>query len=75
MPPAQGKEEAVRTLDRLARDERGATAIEYGLILALIFLAMLGALTAFGQSAIAMWTGVAEDIEETRVQHEESAAE
>jgi pilus assembly protein Flp/PilA len=51
-------------LYRLGRDERGATAIEYGLILALVFLAMIGAVTAFGQSAIAMWTDVAEDIEE-----------
>jgi pilus assembly protein Flp/PilA len=51
-------------LYRLGRDERGATAIEYGLILALVFLAMIGAVTAFGQAAIAMWTDVAEDIEE-----------
>jgi pilus assembly protein Flp/PilA len=53
-------------MNRLARDERGATALEYGLILALVFLAMLGAVSAFGQQAIAMWTGVAADIEEAR---------
>ena len=29
---------------RLTRDERGATAVEYGLILALVFLAMVGAI-------------------------------
>ncbi|HZF96415.1 MAG TPA: Flp family type IVb pilin [Allosphingosinicella sp.] len=51
---------------RLARDERGATAIEYGLILALVFLAMIVGVTAFGQGAIAMWTGVAENIQEAR---------
>ena len=66
MPPARGKEEAVRTLFRLGRDERGATAIEYGLILAFVFLAMIGAVTAFGQGAIALWTGVAADIEDAR---------
>ena len=37
-----------RFLNRFRRDERGATAIEYGLIIALIFLVILSALTAFG---------------------------
>jgi pilus assembly protein Flp/PilA len=34
---------------RLIADSRGATAIEYGLILALVFLTMLGAVQAFGE--------------------------
>ena len=33
-----------------ARDERGATAIEYGLILALMALAIISALTSVGTS-------------------------
>ena len=33
----------MRRLFELRKDERGATAVEYGLILALIFLAMVGA--------------------------------
>ena len=37
-----------RFLTRFRRDERGATSIEYGLIIALIFLVILSALTAFG---------------------------
>ncbi len=37
-----------RFLSRLLRDEGGATAIEYGMILALMFLVILGALQAFG---------------------------
>jgi pilus assembly protein Flp/PilA len=37
-----------RFLRRLRADERGATAIEYGLIIALIFLVIVSALTAFG---------------------------
>ena len=37
-----------RFLTRFRRDENGATAIEYGLIIALIFLVILSALTAFG---------------------------
>ena len=35
-------------LSRFRRDESGATAIEYGMILALMFLVILGALQAFG---------------------------
>jgi pilus assembly protein Flp/PilA len=37
-----------RFLSRFRRDESGATAIEYGIILALMFLVILGALQAFG---------------------------
>ena len=37
-----------RYLSRFGRDESGATAIEYGLIISLIFLVILGALQAFG---------------------------
>lgn len=37
-----------RFLSRFRRDETGATAIEYGLIVGLIFLVIVGALGAFG---------------------------
>jgi len=46
-------------MHRLARDSKGATAVEYGLILSLIVVAMMGALVLFGNSAISMWTNVA----------------
>ena len=39
-----------RLLNRFAADERGATAIEYGLIAALVALLMLVGFTAFGSS-------------------------
>lgn len=39
-----------RFLTRFRRDDSGATAIEYGMILALMFLVILGALQAFGGS-------------------------
>lgn len=42
----------------LGRDTRGATAVEYGLILALMFLAMVSALQSVGDQTIAMWTKV-----------------
>ena len=49
---------------RLRRDKRGATAIEYGLIVALIAIAMIGGLRTLGGGAGGMWTNlgtVAED--------------
>lgn len=45
----------------LRRDERGATAIEYGLIAALIVLAMMGGLSALGGGSDGMWTKVADE--------------
>jgi pilus assembly protein Flp/PilA len=39
----------------LGTSERGATAIEYGLIAALIIIAMMGGLQALGGGANGMW--------------------
>jgi pilus assembly protein Flp/PilA len=56
---------AIRKLGRrLRRDKRGATAIEYGLIVALIAIAMIGGLSKLGGGAGGMWSNlgnVAED--------------
>lgn len=52
----------VKFLKRLGRDTSGATAVEYGLIVALIFLAMVGSVQTFGTEAIAMWTKVRIDV-------------
>lgn len=46
-----------RFLARFRRDECGATAIEYGLILALMFLVILGALNAFGATGSGIFNG------------------
>ncbi len=40
------------------KDESGATAIEYGLIAALVSVAAIGALTAMGQSLNTMFSTV-----------------
>ncbi len=46
-----------RFLSRFRRDESGATAIEYGMILALMFLVILGALQAFGATGSGVFNG------------------
>ena len=47
-----------KTLRRLLADQGGATAIEYGLIAALIVVAMIGGLSALGGGAGGMWTKI-----------------
>jgi pilus assembly protein Flp/PilA len=43
-------------LRKLGADRRGATAIEYGLLVALIAIAMMGGLSALGGGAGGMWS-------------------
>jgi len=43
---------------RFAGDDSGATAVEYGLIVAFIFLAIIGGLTAFGGANNAEYTRI-----------------
>lgn len=51
--------DAIRTFcRRLRSDKRGATAIEYGLIAALIVVAMMGGLSTLGGGAGGMWTKI-----------------
>jgi pilus assembly protein Flp/PilA len=50
------------TLRRLARDENGATAIEYGLIAALIAVAAIAAFRLVGTNLSAIFNTVATDL-------------
>ena len=43
---------------RLCSDKRGATAVEYGLIAALIVVAMMGGLSTMGGGVGGMWTKI-----------------
>jgi pilus assembly protein Flp/PilA len=48
---------------RFLKDESGATAIEYGLIAALIAVAIIGGVTALGTNANATFSAVATSME------------
>lgn len=51
--------DAIRgTLRRLFADQKGATAIEYGLIASLIIIAMMGGLSTLGGGSNGMWSRV-----------------
>lgn len=49
-------------LRRLLADERGANAIEYGLIAALIVIAMVGALAGLGGGTGGMWSNLSTEV-------------
>lgn len=46
----------------LGKCQRGATAIEYGLIVALIALTVIGAMTATASKTINMWGNVSNEV-------------
>ncbi|MFN7030113.1 MAG: Flp family type IVb pilin [Sphingopyxis sp.] len=48
----------MRNLYRLMRSTRAATAVEYGLILALIFIAAVGAVGNVANTTGTMWNNV-----------------
>ncbi|MEL6724984.1 MAG: Flp family type IVb pilin [Pseudomonadota bacterium] len=51
-----------KAASRFHRDESGATAVEYGLIMALMTIALIGALSATGDSTSDNWKGVSDDV-------------
>lgn len=54
---------AIRSiLRRLLPDQRAATAIEYGLIAALIAISIMSGLTALGGGTDGMWTKISSDV-------------
>ena len=52
------------SITKLLQDESGATAIEYGLIAALVSVAAIGALTTMGESLETMFTTVSTKLNE-----------
>lgn len=51
-------------LRRFLQDESGATAIEYGLIASLLFLGIVSAIAAFGDSMTSMYEKIRDATEE-----------
>ena len=52
----------MKNFKKLIKNEEGATAIEYGLMVSMIALAALGAMTAFGNNSSSMWNRVESNI-------------
>jgi pilus assembly protein Flp/PilA len=54
----------LKRLCKLKDDQTGATAVEYGLILALVVLAAMGALVGLASVTIEKWENVAEQVDQ-----------
>ena len=52
-----------KSIHRLIRDTKAATAVEYGLILALIVLAIMAALLALGTVTTDIWNNVSTKVQ------------
>jgi len=52
----------LRSRRKLKADDSGATAVEYGLILALVVLAAMGAIVKVASGTIGMWNNVATEV-------------
>jgi pilus assembly protein Flp/PilA len=52
----------MRRIFALFKDQKAATAVEYGLILALIFLAMIAGVSNFATATINMWNNVEQKV-------------
>ncbi len=53
----------MKLLSKFGHDESAATAIEYGLIVALISVAMLGGINSFREELLAMWTLIGDTVD------------
>ena len=51
-----------KVLEAFVRDQNGATAIEYGLIAALIAVAIIGGVTAVGTSLSTTFTNISSNL-------------
>ncbi|MGE3747605.1 MAG: Flp family type IVb pilin [Sphingomonadaceae bacterium] len=54
----------LKTLGKLRDDQTGATAVEYGLIIALVVLAAMGAIVGLASATIEMWDNVATEVDQ-----------
>ena len=52
----------MRTFWKLLRDRKAATAIEYGMIVAFIAMAAIGAMVAVADGTIGMWNAVGNNV-------------
>lgn len=55
-----------RFIGRLAKDHKGGTAIEYGLIAALIVIAMIASFIQVANTTVGMWGNVSTKMERAR---------
>lgn len=55
---------AIRFLKKVMRDQTAATVIEYGLIISLVVLAIVGMLNTLASNTIGMWSHVSTTVQD-----------
>ena len=56
----------IHLLRQLARDRKGATAVEYGLIVALIVIAMVSMLKEVANTTSGMWNNISDKVSSSK---------
>lgn len=51
---------------RLARDRKGATAVEYGFIVSLIIIAIMASVHGLAGTTVGMWNNVSDKVQTAR---------
>jgi pilus assembly protein Flp/PilA len=59
---AKARMRAMRRLRGICRDQKGATAVEYGLIVALVFLALASGVVLLASTTTGMWNNVSTEV-------------
>jgi pilus assembly protein Flp/PilA len=54
----------MRSLVRIIRDEEGGTSVEYAVMLAMILIAVIGAVGSLGSETGGMWGGIEDNLED-----------
>lgn len=52
----------MRRLREISRDQKGATAVEYALILGLVFLAIVSGVALLAATTTGMWNNVSSEV-------------
>jgi pilus assembly protein Flp/PilA len=58
----RGEKAMIHLLCRLAKSRKGATAVEYGLIVALIVIAMVSMLKEVASTTSGMWNNISDKV-------------
>lgn len=56
----------MRRLRDISRDQKGATAVEYGLIIGLVFLAIVSGVTLLAATTTGMWNNVSSEVRDAQ---------
>jgi pilus assembly protein Flp/PilA len=59
MPKVKGRESKMEKIRKLFKDESGASAVEYGLLVALIAVVIIGAVSLLGNNLSTTFNNVA----------------